>query len=295
MKKNYILCLVLICFKGLSLFSQEYTGIYPKEQEGFLEQRDQYNQTLAEAMYMQLKADSLARLAREKRILAREIPETVVKKELMDESLILEKEAEHSQYEADMLFDKARTLKMEWYDSNETEDTVVSLYKTVNDIKVYQYNTKKSSETLPISGNMKKLTDTAEKKSDEPDQTRQKTKDDTDAFEILDKSPYNKDNPIPEGLSDIPGLIYRIQLGAFSNPVPYDAFAGISPIYYEKAGRDTVLKYYAGLFFSLVNVTDALDKVRSIGFPDAFIVAFMDGIQISTEKAREIEFTQYKL
>lgn len=294
MKKYCILWLVLTCLNALSLFSQEYTGPYPEEKKDGLVQREQYNQTLAEALYMQLKADSLARLAREKKILAREIPETIVKKKLVDESLILEKETERSQIEADKLFAKARALKKEWYDGNEPEDAVVSLYKTVNDIKVYQYNTKISNETLSISGNMKKLTDTAVTESGEPDQTR-KTKDNTDAFEILDKSPYNKDNPIPEGLSDMPGLIYRIQLGVFSNPVPYNAFAGIHPICFEKAGSNNMLKYYAGLFFSLVNVTDALEKVRSIGFPDAFIVAFMDGIQISTEKAREIEFAQYKL
>lgn len=295
MRKYCILWLVLICFNLLSLFSQEYIDQHLNVEEDGQEQRDQYNRTLAEALYMQLKADSLARLAREKRILAREIPEAVVKKELVDESLMLEKEVERSQMEADRLFAKARALKKEWYDTSETEDAVVSLYKTVNGIKVYHYNAKISSKTLALSGNMEKLTDTTEIKVDEPDQSRKKTTNNTDVFAVLDKSPYSEDNPIPEGLSDIPGLTYRIQLGAFSNPVPFNAFAGIRPICFEKVGSNNILKYYAGLFFSLVNVTDALKQVRSAGFPDAFIVAFMDGIQISTEKALEIEFTQYKL
>jgi hypothetical protein len=56
-----------------------------------------------------------------------------------------------------------------------------------------------------------------------------------------------------------------------------------------------MLKYYAGLFYSLNTVMIALEAVRSKGYPDAFIVAFLDGKPITTEKAREVEFEGFRL
>ncbi len=56
-----------------------------------------------------------------------------------------------------------------------------------------------------------------------------------------------------------------------------------------------VLKYYAGIFYSQNSVTRALETVRTNGFPDAFILAFLDGKLITTEKAREIEFSGFRI
>jgi len=117
----------------------------------------------------------------------------------------------------------------------------------------------------------------------------------TNEFGMLDKSPYNTGNPFPPYTVPDKGLVYRIQLGVFSNPVPFDAFSGIVPIYAELIEDRNMIKYYAGLFFDLQGVTLALNTIRELGFPDAFIVAFLDGNQISTEKAREIEYAEYKL
>jgi hypothetical protein len=116
-----------------------------------------------------------------------------------------------------------------------------------------------------------------------------------DEFVMLENSPYSDTNPFQEGLGNQPGLIYRIQLGAFSKPRSWDAFGGITPVCYEQVANTTLLKYYAGKFSTVTAVTHALEKVRGQGFPDAFIVAFSDGKLISTEMAREIEFEKFKL
>jgi hypothetical protein len=117
----------------------------------------------------------------------------------------------------------------------------------------------------------------------------------TDDFAILEKSPYDNSNPIPQGMSVLAGLVYRIQLGVFSKPKPNDAFGGITPVVSEQVSGGAILKYYAGMFYSINTVTSALEAVRAKGFPDAFIVAFFDGKLITTEKAREIEFAAFKL
>jgi hypothetical protein len=115
-----------------------------------------------------------------------------------------------------------------------------------------------------------------------------------DDFAMMDKSPYGPDNPIPGGLEKYNGLIYRIQLGAFSKPRPSEAFGGISPVSYEQNNNPSVLKYYAGVFYTLNGVTSAISQVKNSGFPDAFIVAYLDGNLISTEKAKEVEFAEIK-
>jgi hypothetical protein len=58
--------------------------------------------------------------------------------------------------------------------------------------------------------------------------------------------------------------------------------------------NSSVLKYYAGVFYSLNSVTSAISQVKKNGFPDAFIVAYLDGKLISTEKAKEFEFAGMK-
>ncbi len=51
-----------------------------------------------------------------------------------------------------------------------------------------------------------------------------------DDFTMMEKSPYSIFNPIPKGLETYSGLIYRIQLGAFTKARTSEAFGGISPV-----------------------------------------------------------------
>ncbi len=88
-----------------------------------------------------------------------------------------------------------------------------------------------------------------------------------DEFTLMEKSPYGTSNPIPRGLETYSGLIYRIQLGAFTKPRPSEAFGGISPIRFEQMENSSVLKYYAGIFYSLNGVTAAISQVKKKGFP----------------------------
>jgi len=116
-----------------------------------------------------------------------------------------------------------------------------------------------------------------------------------DEFSILETSPYNNSNPIPKLLTDQNGLLYRIQIGAFSSRKPDDFFGGISPVFYDYIPDRNIIKYYAGAFYGFNAVNAALNKIRANGYPDAFIVAFNNGQPITTEKAKEIEFSDYKL
>lgn len=98
-------------------------------------------------------------------------------------------------------------------------------------------------------------------------------------FEKRGKSRYSASNPIPmdEKLPD--GLVFKVQMGAFKNPIPQDLFKGITPV----TGQTTTqgfIRYSAGLFLTCESAEQAKKEIRSLGFPDAFVVAFFDGKRI---------------
>lgn len=98
---------------------------------------------------------------------------------------------------------------------------------------------------------------------------------------LMDKIPVNP--PVP------PGLIYRIQVAIFRNPVAPAYFKGLSPVEgFRNEGSDLTV-YYTGLFRKASDASQALPKVRSHGFKDAFIVALMDKKQVSAERAAVLE------
>ena len=221
--------------------------------------RNDYNKILSEALNLQLRSDSLARIVRDKRVVAKETADNEMKKQLVNDIIRMDKESKKLQREADLKFAQARKLNEE-------------------------------NKVLPPDTVMPAITSANEPASDgQPAAPAKK-----DEFTMMEKSPYGTSNPIPRGLETYSGLIYRIQLGAFTKPRPSEAFGGISPIRFEQMENSSVLKYYAGIFYSLNGVTAAISQVKKKGFPDAFIVAYLDGKLISTEKAKEVEFAGMK-
>jgi hypothetical protein len=222
--------------------------------------RNDYNKILSEALNLQLRSDSLARIVRDKRVVAKETPDDEMKKQLVNDIIRMDKESKRLQREADLKFAEAKKLN--------DENRIISAPDSI----------------MPAVTSANELTFT-----EQPSEQAKK-----DEFTMMEKSPYGSSNPIPKGLETYSGLIYRIQLGAFTKARPSEAFGGISPVSFEQAENSSVLKYYAGVFYSLNGVTAAISQVKKTGFPDAFIVAYLDGKLISTEKAKEVEFAGMK-
>lgn len=100
-----------------------------------------------------------------------------------------------------------------------------------------------------------------------------------------DASIYSDAKPIPE-LRDLPeGLVFKVQIGAFRNPIPQDIFKGFAPIAAEPTDFG-VTRYTAGWFESEGNASVARDAIRDIGYQDAFVVAYLNGVRISMFDAR---------
>ena len=108
-------------------------------------------------------------------------------------------------------------------------------------------------------------------------------------FEVLPKEaayPYEKIHIDPE----VPaGLIYRIQLAVFRNPVAPSFFKGITPVYGFKVPGTDKTNYYAGMFRRSSDAKKALQEVKETGFRDAFVVAFSDNKAVSADRAALLE------
>lgn len=109
------------------------------------------------------------------------------------------------------------------------------------------------------------------------------------AFELLTKSPYSKDKPFLAHEPLPQGVIYKIQMAAFSKPIAFDFFKGLSPISGEPVNDGRITKYYAGKFTRLSEAEKALPVVRAQGFKDAFIVAWHNGRSVTLTRANALE------
>jgi tetratricopeptide (TPR) repeat protein len=108
-------------------------------------------------------------------------------------------------------------------------------------------------------------------------------------FEIVSNPVYATEDKIMID-PDIPeGLVYRIQVAVFRNPVAPSYFKGITPVYgFRVTGTDRT-NYYAGLFRRFVDASKSLAFVKQKGFKDAFIVSLYGGKRVSSERAAILE------
>ncbi|MDF1571056.1 MAG: tetratricopeptide repeat protein [Bacteroidales bacterium] len=108
-------------------------------------------------------------------------------------------------------------------------------------------------------------------------------------FELLSAPPYTDSNPIPVDVPLPTGTHYRIQMGVYSGKVDPAIYGGISPVNAMTDPERNLVFYYAGSFRTYDEARDALDRVRSEGYADAFIVSWYNGAKMSVEKARKLE------
>ncbi len=92
---------------------------------------------------------------------------------------------------------------------------------------------------------------------------------------------YGPTTPIPVDPPLPPGVIYKVQIGAFRNAIKQDAFKGIKPITGESTGTG-LTRYSAGAFTNFTEADLAKDEIRGIGYRDAFVVAYRDGKRVGS-------------
>ncbi|MBN2350272.1 MAG: PD40 domain-containing protein [Bacteroidales bacterium] len=262
-------------------------------ESGPLAAEDQYSLLIGEGLELQLLSDSLNQLISEKRKQLKGVEAIENRNLLFAEISNLESQKKMCQLQADGKFLQAANLKKQEKIQNaeipalEKTNSNITLKEQIGDIKVYQY-TPEAIETQSPESEPEK--ETGEITQAEPPAIEENS----DDFNIMSQSPYNTNNPIPYNIPLPGGLIFRVQLGAFSNPIANDAFKGISPVSAEKNPENGITKYFAGIFYSGKNAAIALEQIKNYGFPDSFIVPYFNGEKISIQKAKEIEYSQIK-
>jgi hypothetical protein len=108
-------------------------------------------------------------------------------------------------------------------------------------------------------------------------------------FKSNDSQGYNNsNNKIPVDSKLPAGIVYSIQLGAYSHEVDPKVFKGLNPIRAEKL-TDTKHNYHTGVFYTYKQAEAAKKEVVNAGLKDAFIVAYQDGKKISVAQAIRLE------
>lgn len=108
-------------------------------------------------------------------------------------------------------------------------------------------------------------------------------------FGVLPGLAYGQNNPVPVEPTLPGGLIYTIQIAAFRNDVAPALFKGLNPVFGKRRQGSGAIYYYTGLFRRLDDARNALPQAKGAGFPDAFVIAMMDGVQVSMERAALLE------
>ena len=108
-------------------------------------------------------------------------------------------------------------------------------------------------------------------------------------FDIKLNPVFGVDEKVPVNSEVEPGLIYRIQVAVFKNPVPAYYFKGLTPVFGFKSEGSDITKYYAGMFRKSSDASKALTRIKTSGFKDAIVVALFDKKIVSFERATILE------
>ena len=101
-------------------------------------------------------------------------------------------------------------------------------------------------------------------------------------FRIEPEAIFAEDQSIPDG------IVYQVQLFSGGRKATVSELKGLTPIY-EHRTPGGMYTYRAGLFRTYQDVLAAAEQIRRRAFRDAYIVAFIDGKEVSVVAARTEE------
>jgi uncharacterized protein YjbI with pentapeptide repeats len=100
---------------------------------------------------------------------------------------------------------------------------------------------------------------------------------------------YNAENPIPIDGPCPQGLVYKVQVGAFRNPIRPEVFADFVPLSGQRM-ENGVIRYMVGYFRTYQEANEAKNIIlRMDGYPGAFVVAYNNCDKITVAEARRIQ------
>lgn len=89
------------------------------------------------------------------------------------------------------------------------------------------------------------------------------------------------------------GLLYTVQCGVYTRPVPPAQLFNIQPLLVEKTGNG-MLRYTSGVYNEVNTAVQAKNRIVEYGIKDAFVTAYYNGKRISVAEAKAIEASNGK-
>lgn len=105
-----------------------------------------------------------------------------------------------------------------------------------------------------------------------------------DIFKRTTRAVYSSSKPIPVDMPMPKGVYYKVQIGAFRNDIPQNLYDEFAPVCGENLNNG-ITRYTAGFFVEFKSADDVKREIRSIGYSDAFVVAYRDGKRIPLYEA----------
>lgn len=250
--------------------------------------RFKYDSLLNRAINLQLKADSIKWLIDDKRINFENAREGQERIKIGNQIVEFEKEIYSLQKQADICYERVREIEQINLASKSIsyDKTVVDETKSIRESKEEIKN--------PKTNFVESKDDNLQRSILKQDEKISNVSADNYQFGLRVKQPsiYNLKNPIKINETLPQGIVYLIQLGAFSSEKDPSVFKGMEPITCVKKDNSKIHKYYAGRFLNLSNAEKNLALVKSKGFKDAYIVAFNNGKVIPINSALKLESKQ---
>jgi hypothetical protein len=106
------------------------------------------------------------------------------------------------------------------------------------------------------------------------------------AFQIQERP--NSTSSLPVGLPCPEGLVFRVQVGAFRKQVPAERFREFTPVDGQVLANGLTV-YMAGYFQSSAEALQQQKLIRSLGYTDAFVVAYQNCTRLSLAQGRALE------
>ncbi|MFN0032994.1 MAG: hypothetical protein ACKVOR_12615 [Flavobacteriales bacterium] len=105
-----------------------------------------------------------------------------------------------------------------------------------------------------------------------------------DLFVTTTRAVYSENKPIPVDMEMPKGVYYKVQVGAFRNRIPQNLYDEFAPVSGETLNNG-ITRYTAGFFTTFENADKTKKDIRTLGYSDAFVVAFRDGKRIPLYEA----------
>ncbi|GEM_PF-5116698 len=258
--------------------TEEYEDYYEKQQE-IDELQNEVNEKDDQVESLENIAKQQENKAKSLRLQAQNTEDEDEKEKLERVAVKLEESSSENKQSADQIKEEINKLETIVKQKEMAQATVITNLdkETANDIKALAIadfdNSPKASAP--------KVDDVVSTNFKPP------TKVEEDIFVVNEATVYTASNPIPVNPGYPEGLIFKVQVGAFRRPIPQDLFKGFAPISAEKV-KDDITRYRVGYFKNMNSANESRNKIRSLGYRDAFVVAIYNGERIRISEAREL-------